>query len=61
MDSEVSARSRGPPAPDVAVPTTSPRLDERLGHILAGLKQRSHPALLIFDTYINGRRNRGLD
>jgi DNA-binding CsgD family transcriptional regulator len=28
-----------------------PRLNERLGHILNGLKQRDRPALLLFDTY----------
>jgi hypothetical protein len=48
MDSEVSAFAQ---FLDVAVPAPGPRLQERLGHILAGLKQRSHPALLIFDTY----------
>lgn len=48
MDSEVSAFAQ---FLDVAVPAPSQRLQERLGHILAGLKQRSHPALLIFDTY----------
>lgn len=35
----------------VPLPPTSPRLNDRLGAILDGLKQHARPALLIFDTY----------
>jgi hypothetical protein len=35
----------------VPLPPASARLNERLGHILAALKQRAQAALLIFDTY----------
>lgn len=35
----------------VPLPPASPRLNERLAHILDALKQRGRPALLIFDTY----------
>jgi hypothetical protein len=48
MDAEVSTfvlqlRLDPPPA--------SPRLNERLGHILNRLKERARPALVVFDTY----------
>jgi hypothetical protein len=36
---------------EVPLPPDSPRLNERLSHILDALKQRARPALLIFDTY----------
>ena len=36
---------------DVPLPPAGCRLDERLARILATLKQRAQPALLIFDTY----------
>jgi hypothetical protein len=36
---------------DVPLPPPSPRLSERLGSVLAALKQRARPTLLIFDTY----------
>lgn len=35
---------------DVSLPPVG-RLNERLGYILNGLKQRARPALLVFDTY----------
>ena len=35
----------------VTLPPPNTRLNERLGHILHGLKQRARPALLVFDTY----------
>jgi len=36
---------------DVAPPPASPRLNERLSHVLDALNRRSKPALLVFDTY----------
>jgi hypothetical protein len=48
MDSEVGAFAQ---FLEVPIPAPSPRLHERLGQILAALKQRAHPTLLIFDTY----------
>lgn len=36
---------------DVTLPPPGQRLNERLGHVLDALKQRAHPALLVFDTY----------
>jgi hypothetical protein len=48
MDAEVRAFVQDL---DVALPPVGARLNERLGHILDGLKQRSRPALLVFDTY----------
>lgn len=48
MDSEVSAFAQ---FLDVPAPPTNARLHERLGQILAALKQRANPTLLIFDTY----------
>lgn len=35
----------------VPLPPAGDTLNERLGHILYGLKQRSRPTLLVFDTY----------
>ena len=48
MDAEVTAFVQDL---DVPLPPVGPRLNERLGHILDALKQRSRPALLVFDTY----------
>jgi hypothetical protein len=48
MDDEVRAFVQDLGVPE---PPASPRLNERLGHILSGLKQRARPALLVFDTY----------
>lgn len=48
MDDEVRAFVQDLGVPE---PPASPRLNERLGHILGGLKQRARPALLVFDTY----------
>jgi hypothetical protein len=36
---------------DVSLPAASPRSNERLGSVLAALRKRALPALLIFDTY----------
>lgn len=36
---------------NVAPPPASARFSERLGNVLAALRQRARPALLIFDTY----------
>ena len=36
---------------NVTIPPAGQRLNERLGHVLDALKQRAHPALLVFDTY----------
>src|SRR5262245_46104852 len=36
---------------NVPAPAASPRFNERLGNVLAALRQRARPALLIFDTY----------
>jgi hypothetical protein len=36
---------------DVSLPLASPRLNDRLGHILDALKRRARPTLLVFDTY----------
>jgi len=36
---------------DVPLPAANPQLNERLGQILDGLKQRARPAFLVFDTY----------
>jgi TIR domain len=36
---------------DVPLPPPSPKLSERLGSVLAALKQRAQATLLIFDTY----------
>lgn len=48
MDAEVRAfvQELGVPLPPANL-----QLNERLGHILDGLKQRSRPAFLVFDTY----------
>jgi hypothetical protein len=35
----------------IPLPAPAGRLDDRLGQILHGLKQRAHPTLLIFDTF----------
>jgi len=35
----------------VPLPPDNPRLNQRLGTVLDGLKQRARPALLVFDTY----------
>lgn len=48
MDGEVLAFVQDLGVPP---PPASPRLNERLGHILVELRQRARPALLIFDTY----------
>jgi hypothetical protein len=48
MDAEVRAFVQELGVP---LPRGNRRLNERLGHILDELKQRSRPALLIFDTY----------
>jgi hypothetical protein len=48
MDAEVRALVQDL---DVPLPPVGPRLNERLGHILDALKQRSRPALLVLDTY----------
>ena len=48
MDAEVTAFVE---YLDVSLPPVSPRLNERLGHILDELKQRAQLALLVFDTY----------
>ena len=48
MDTEISAFVQELGVP---VPAAGARLHERLGHILASLKERAHPTLLIFDTY----------
>jgi hypothetical protein len=48
MDDEMRAFTQQldvPPTP------ASPRLNERLSHVLEALNQRAQPALLIFDTY----------
>lgn len=36
---------------DVPEPPASPRLGERLGHVLDALRKRARPALLLMDTY----------
>jgi hypothetical protein len=48
MDAEVRAFVQDL---DVPLPPVGSRLNERLGHILNGLKQRPRPALMVFDTY----------
>jgi len=48
MDTEIGAFVQELGVP---VPAAGARLHERLGHILASLKERAHPTLLIFDTY----------
>jgi hypothetical protein len=48
MDAEVHAFIQDL---DIPLPPIGPRLNERLVHILKGLKQRARPALLVFDTY----------
>jgi hypothetical protein len=48
MDAEVRTFIRDL---DVAEPPASPRLHDRLDHILSSIRQRPKPTLLIFDTY----------
>jgi TIR domain len=48
MDAEVRAFVQDL---EVPLPPVGPGLNERLGHILGGLKRRARPALLVFDTY----------
>lgn len=48
MDAEVRAFVQDLGVP---LPPAKPQLNERLGHILDGLKQRGRPAFLVFDTY----------
>ena len=48
MDAEVRAFVQDLGVP---LPPTSPRLNDRLAHILDALKHRARPALLVFDTY----------
>lgn len=48
MDAELSAFVQDLGVP---LPPPSPRLNDRLAHILNELKQRARPALLVFDTY----------
>ena len=48
MDAELQAFV---PPLGVALPPDSPRLNDRLSHILDALRQRGHPTLLLLDTY----------